>query len=63
MVRTEPRIIVAAVAVFTALAGMGAYIRGLIFDSPGFLRFGAVAMVVGVACFVVLLTPHRGDDA
>lgn len=62
MIHAEPRIIVAAMAVFTALAGMGASIRGLLFDSPGFIRYGAAAMVVGVACFVLLLNASTRDD-
>jgi hypothetical protein len=61
MVRAEPRIILAAVAVFTALAGIGASIRGMLFDSPGFVHFGAAALVIGVASFVVLLMPRTGD--
>jgi hypothetical protein len=62
MVQAEPRIILAAVAVFTALAGMGAAIRGLLFDSPAFIHYGALALVAGVASFVILLVPATGDD-
>lgn len=63
MVRAEPRIVVAAVAVFVALAGLAASIRGLLFDSTDFVRFGAAALVAGVACFVILLNPTAEDDS
>ncbi|MFM0237395.1 DUF2964 family protein [Paraburkholderia phytofirmans] len=63
MTRAEPRIIVAAVAVFTALAGLGASIRGLLSDSPGLVRYGAAALVLGVGCFVALLNITTRDDA
>lgn len=63
MFRAEPRIIVSLVAVFTALAGMGAGIRGLLFDSPTFVHYGAMALISGVATFVILLAPKAGDDA
>ena len=63
MVRAEPRIVVSAVAVFVALAGLAALIRGLLFDSTDFVRFGAAALVAGVACFVVLLNPTAEDDS
>jgi hypothetical protein len=63
MDRAEPRIILAAVAVFTALAGMGTSIQGLLFDSPDFLRYGAFALVAGVASFVLLLAPKADDGA
>ena len=62
MVQAEPRVILAAVAVFTALAGLGATIRGLLFDSPAFIHYGALVLVAGVTSFVVLLMPTTGDD-
>jgi Protein of unknown function (DUF2964) len=52
-----------AVAVFTASAGLDAIIRGLLFDSPAFIHYGALALVAGVASIVVLLMPTTGDDA
>lgn len=61
MIRAEARIILAAVAVFTALAGIGATIRGLLFESPGFIHYGTAALVIGVFCFVVLLIPSTRD--
>ncbi|MDR6203904.1 DUF2964 family protein [Paraburkholderia graminis] len=63
MVRAEPRIMVSAVAFFTALAGLGASIRGLLFHSPSFVRYGAAALVLGVGCFVTLLNTTTPDDA
>lgn len=63
MVRAEPKIICAAVAVFAALAGLAELIRGLLFDSTDFVRYGAAALVAGVACFVLLPNPTAGDDS
>lgn len=63
MARAEPRIVFAAVAVFTALAGVGASIRGLLFDSPSFIRYGAAALVIGVGGFVTLLNTTTEDEA
>ncbi|CAE6690102.1 hypothetical protein R69619_00196 [Paraburkholderia nemoris] len=63
MVRTESRIIFATVAVFIALASLAGLIRGLLFDSTDFIRFGAAGLVAGVACFVLLLNPSAGDDS
>lgn len=63
MVQAETRIICATVAVFVALAGLAGLIRGLLFDSTDFFRYGAASLVVGIACFVLLLNPTAGDDA
>ncbi|WP_063552763.1 DUF2964 family protein [Burkholderia territorii] len=57
MVRRQYRIVVAAIAVFVSLAGMMAVVTGLLFDETIALRGGAVALIVGVACFVVMLNP------
>ncbi|OXC72174.1 DUF2964 family protein [Caballeronia sordidicola] len=57
MIRTEPRIAVAAISVFVALAGVSTALRGLIFDEPGLVRCGTVAIVVSVTLFVVTLNP------
>jgi hypothetical protein len=53
---------VAAAAIFTALAGLGVSIRGVLFDSPSFIRYGAAALVIGVGCFVTLLNTTTQDD-
>ncbi|WP_176041065.1 DUF2964 family protein [Burkholderia stabilis] len=55
MIRRQYRIVVAAIAVFVSLAGMMAVVTGLLFDETMALRGGAIAMIVGVAGFVVML--------
>jgi hypothetical protein len=35
----------------------------LLFDSPDFLRYGAFALVAGVASFVLLLAPKADNGA
>ncbi|AOJ17402.1 DUF2964 family protein [Burkholderia vietnamiensis] len=57
MIRRQSRIVVAAIAVFVSLAGMMAVVTGLLFDEAVALRGGAAALIVGVACFVVMLNP------
>ncbi|AOI99995.1 MULTISPECIES: DUF2964 family protein [Burkholderia] len=57
MIRRQYRIVVAAIAVFVSLAGMMSVVTGLLFDETIALRGGAVALIVGVACFVVMLNP------
>jgi hypothetical protein len=60
MIRAETRIVLAAIAVFVALGGMAASIRGLLYEYPLWVHIGAVAMVMGVACFALLLRPGSG---
>jgi cell shape-determining protein MreD len=62
MVRTEYRIIFAAIAVFFSVAGMATAIHGLLFDEYSVMRYGVAAIVLGVACFVVLLNPTAGRN-
>jgi hypothetical protein len=62
MVRSESRIVFSAIAVFVALAGIAASIRGLLFDAPQFFHYGVAAVIGGVACFVLLLNPMRNGD-
>ncbi|MDP9585022.1 DUF2964 family protein [Burkholderia ambifaria] len=57
MIRRQSRIVVATIAVFLSLAGMMAVVTGLLFDQAIALRGGAIAMIVGVAGFVVMLNP------
>ncbi|MGS0895347.1 DUF2964 family protein [Burkholderia stagnalis] len=57
MIRRQFRIVVAAIAVFVSLAGMMAVVTGLLFDQTVALRGGAIALIVGVAGFVVMLNP------
>lgn len=63
MVRAEHRIVLAAIAVFVALAGMASAIHGLLFGEDSVTRYGAAAIVAGVACFVMLLNPAAEGDA
>jgi hypothetical protein len=57
MGRVEFRIVLAAVAIFIALGGIASSIRGLLYENVGLVRIGALAMVFGVASFVILLNP------
>jgi hypothetical protein len=60
MARAESRIVLAVIAVFVALGGIASSIRGLLYESPALVHIGAYAMVLGVACFVLLLRPGKG---
>lgn len=62
MVRSENRIVFSAIAVFVALAGIGASIRGLLYDEPPVFHYGVAALIVGVACFVMLLNSTVDSD-
>ncbi|MPV69840.1 DUF2964 family protein [Burkholderia sp. BE17] len=63
MIRRQYRIVVAAIAVFVSLAGMMAVVTGLLFDEAMVLRGGAIALIVGVAGFVVMLNPGvKGEE-
>ncbi|WNC94151.1 DUF2964 family protein [Paraburkholderia sp. FT54] len=62
MKRSEFRIGCAAVGVFIWLGGLYATIRGLIYEVPQQFHYGVVALVIGVAIFVIALSPmaiHR----
>jgi hypothetical protein len=61
MIRGEARIVAAAAAVFVALAGIVIALHGLVFDKPAVLNYGALAILVGVASFSVLLMPMSND--
>ncbi|MCA8001855.1 DUF2964 family protein [Burkholderia metallica] len=63
MIRRQYRIVVAAIAVFVSLAGMMAVVSGLLFDNAMALRGGAIALIVGVAAFVVMLNPGPKGEA
>ncbi|MBY8604686.1 DUF2964 domain-containing protein [Burkholderia arboris] len=63
MIRRQYRIVVAAIGVFVSLAGMMAVVTGLLFDEAMALRGGAIALIVGVAGFVVMLNPGaKGEE-
>jgi hypothetical protein len=59
MARVESRIVLAAIAVFVALFGIGWAIRGLLYERPVLVHIGGIAMVAGVTCFVLLLRPRN----
>lgn len=61
MVHGRYRIIIATVAVFVALAGLMASVRGLLYDDQYVVRFGVGAMLAGVAGFVLMLNPKQKD--
>ncbi|MFP3564598.1 DUF2964 family protein [Paraburkholderia sp. SIMBA_030] len=63
MVRAEHRIVLAAIAVFFALGGIATAIHGVLSGADSVTRYGAAAIVAGVACFVMLLNPTANDDA
>lgn len=58
--RAKYRIGLSTVAIFVAILGIGAAIRGLLFDQEMVLRYGAAAVIGGVAAFVMLLNPMSG---
>ena len=55
MGRLESRIVFDVLAVFVALAGLAASIRGWLFDELPVFRYGVAAVIGGVACLVLLL--------
>jgi fatty acid desaturase len=63
MRRSETRIAVALLGVFVWLGGLYATIRGLIYETPGWFRWGVLAIILGVATFVIALNPlaNRGS--
>ncbi|WP_415774478.1 DUF2964 family protein [Paraburkholderia sp. J94] len=61
MVHGELRILVAALAVFVALAGLAAAIHGLLFDKHDVVVYGLATVAGGIAAFVVMLTVHPKD--
>ena len=63
MIRSELRIVCAAIAVFAALIGLYLVLDGLVFDAWVTLCYGAATLIVGVAGFVLLLIPGPGDHA
>lgn len=63
MVRTELRIVLAAIATFAVLAGICVAIHGMLFAQGYALRDGAVAIAIGVTLCVVALNPLPKDPA
>lgn len=63
--RAKYRIVLATLAVFVAIFGIMAAIHGFFFEQDRVVRYGAAAIVIGVAVFVLLLNPRAGtgDDS
>ncbi len=61
MVHGELRILVAAIAVFAALAGLALAIHGLLFDEQNYVDYGLAIVAGGIASFVLMLTVHPKD--
>jgi hypothetical protein len=62
MMGAKYRVVLAALAIFVAIFGIAAAIRGLLFDQGSALRYGVAAVVGGVTAFVLLLNPTAGID-
>jgi peptidoglycan/LPS O-acetylase OafA/YrhL len=62
MVKGEGRIVAALAAVFVALGGISAALRGLLFDQTAMTYYGVLAVFIAAATFVVMLTPMPGDE-
>lgn len=62
MIKGEGRIVAALGAVFVTLGGIDAALRGLLFDETAVTWYGVLAILLGAASFVVMLTPLPGDD-
>ncbi|MDR3097360.1 MAG: DUF2964 domain-containing protein [Paraburkholderia sp.] len=61
MVQGELRILVAALAVFAALAGLAVAIHGLLFDEHRAVLYGMAIVACGIVAFVAMLTVHPKD--
>lgn len=62
MIRGEGRIVAALGAVFVSLGGIHAALRGLLFDETAVMYYGVLAILIGAASFVVMLTPLPSDE-
>ncbi|WDD91677.1 DUF2964 domain-containing protein [Burkholderia sp. FERM BP-3421] len=62
MVRTELRIVLAVIATFVVLAGIGVAIHGMLFDQGRALFYGALAIVVGATTCVIALNVWPNDQ-
>jgi hypothetical protein len=62
MINGEGRIVAALGAVFVTLGGIHASLRGLLFDETAVMYYGVLAILVGAASFVVMLTPFPSDE-
>nr|WP_241021186.1 DUF2964 domain-containing protein [Burkholderia sp. Ac-20344] len=61
MVRTELRVVLAAIATFIMLGGIAVAIHGLLFDLTDAVRYGAAAIAVGATTAAVALNVWPND--
>lgn len=61
MVRTELRIVIAAIAAFVAIAGIAVAIHGMLFDEDNSMLYGSIAIGIGVVGCVALLNVWPKD--
>lgn len=60
--KTNYRFIMATVSVFVAIFGIAAAIHGLLLDETNDVKYGVVAVIGGIAAFILLLNPASGFD-
>ncbi|AOJ96542.1 DUF2964 domain-containing protein [Burkholderia multivorans] len=61
MVRTELRVVLAAIATFIMLGGIAVAIHGLLFDVADAVRYGAAAITIGVTTAAIALNVWPTD--
>ncbi|KDB08305.1 Protein of unknown function DUF2964 [Burkholderia sp. lig30] len=61
MVRTELRVVLAAIATFVMLGGIAVSIHGLLFDLDDAVRYGAAAIALGITTCAVSLNVWPKD--
>nr|WP_254609435.1 DUF2964 domain-containing protein [Burkholderia lata] len=61
MVRTELRVVLAAIATFIMLGGIAVAIHGLLFDLTDAVRYGAAAIAVGATTAAIALNVWPTD--
>lgn len=63
MKRSEFRVACASVGVFIWLGGLYFTIRGLVYEVPLQFRYGILAIIIGVATFVIALSRLASRNA
>ncbi|MBR8315993.1 DUF2964 family protein [Burkholderia dolosa] len=61
MVRTELRVVLAAIATFIMLGGIAVAIHGLLFDLGTAVRYGAAAIAIGATAAAIALNVWPTD--
>lgn len=56
------RIVLSTLSIFVTIFGILAAIHGLFFEQERIVRYGAAAVIMGVAAFVLLLNPRTNID-